>query len=75
MLSIQQERKNKEWCDDYDAQTTAQKERVEGYLQFKVASALEYTCDESTADEWVDVYPEAIPKTIVQLQRHVKAQC
>ena len=38
-------------------------------------SAFEYTCDESTADEWIDVYPEAIPKSIIQLQRHVKAQC
>ena len=44
-------------------------------MKFSVNSALEYSCSESTVDEWVDVYPEAIPRSIVQLQRHAKAAC
>ena len=75
MLTIQQERKNKEWIDDFEAQISAQKQRIEEYLRFSVDSALEYTCSESTVDDWLDVYPEAIPKSIVQLQRHAKAAC
>ena len=75
MLTAKQEQFNKEWTDDYDTQISAQKERIEEILRFSVDSALEYTCSESTADDWTDVYPETIPTLIVQLQRHAKAAC
>ena len=75
LTSTTQDAINKEWTDDYDAQITAQRSRIEEYLKFSVNSALEYTCSESTADDWVDAYPEAVPKIIVQLQRHAQAAC
>ena len=58
--------------EEYDELLEAQKTRFEEFLRFSVDSALEYTCTESQADDWLDT-PELTAKLIIELQRHARA--